>query len=400
MTGMKNLGKSIAWGMKILSRTPRNILASFIRMRKPVRKGLVVCWSYYFKQYSCNPKALTEYLLENHPEMEIVWVFRKGFDTSGIDKRIRCVTYRSKEYLEVINTAEFLITNCRTHPYDICWKKRPGQKYMMLWHGGMALKKIEKDVEDKLGYQYPKKAKADSKACDLMISGCGFHTTLAKEKFWYDGEVLEKGLPRSDIFFDDQRHKSIREAACAELDINVNDKIVLYAPTFRKPATIEPYRIDWGKVVNELKQALKSENITVLLRLHPNLIGKFDTSSLINSPEVKDATMYHDMQELLCACDMLITDYSSSMFDMTLLGRPCILYAVDADRYDRGYYFELSRLPYPLARSQEELIRNLREFDMEKYQSDCRAFDLEHIRSIECGKGSENIARWMKEHSI
>ena len=400
MINMKNIGKSIAWGLKIISRTPRNLLSSLIRLNNPVKKGRVVCWSYNFKQYSCNPKALTEFLLENNPEFEIIWVFRNRIDTSKIDKRIKCVKYRSLEYLRAINTAEFLITNCRTHPYDISWSKRPGQKYLMLWHGGMALKKIEKDVEEKLGYQYPKKAKADSKACDLMISGCGFHSTLAKEKFWYSGEVLEKGTPRNDLFFDYSKHNAIKEQVCRAFDIDKNDKIVLYAPTFRKPATIEPYRIDWTKVITELKHALKSENITVLLRLHPNLIGKFDTSSLINSPEVKDATMYHDMQELLCASDMLITDYSSSMFDMTLLGRPCMLYAVDADKYDRGYYFELTQLPYPLARSQEELIHHLHEFDAEKYKSDCFAFDQEHIKSIECGEGSKSIAQWMKEHSI
>ena len=121
---MKNIGKSIGWGFKMFSRLPRNIVSSFVRIGSPVKKGLVVCWSYNFKQYSCNPRALTEYLLENHPEFEIVWVFREGVDTSGIDKRVRCVTYRSIEYLRAINSAEFLVTNCRTHPFDICWKKR------------------------------------------------------------------------------------------------------------------------------------------------------------------------------------------------------------------------------------------------------------------------------------
>ena len=397
---MSNIGKSIAWGLKILSRTPRNLVSLLIRLGNPVKKGRVVCWSYNFKQYSCNPKALTEFLLENNPEFEIIWVFRKSIDTSKINKRIKCVTYRSLEYLRAINTAEFLITNCRTHPYDISWSKRPGQKYLMLWHGGMALKKIEKDVEEKLGYQYPRKAKADSKACDLMISGCGFHTNLAKEKFWYDGEVLEKGLPRNDIFFDRARHEDIRKNVCEAFGINPESKIILYAPTFRKPATIEPYRIVWQDVIPELKAALNTPDVTVLLRLHPNLIGRFDTSSLINSPQVKDATMYHDMHELLCASDMLITDYSSSMFDMTLLGRPCLLYATDAQQYDRGYYFELDSLPYPLAHNQEELIEIIRTFDAEIHMKDCEEFDRQHIKSVECGKGSESLAQWMKAHTL
>lgn len=397
---MKNIGKSIGWGFKMFSRLPRNIVSSFIRIGTPVKKGLVVCWSYNFKQYSCNPRALTEHLLENHPEFEIVWAFREGVDTSDVDPRVRCVTYRSIEYLRAVNSAEFLITNCRTHPFDICWKKRPGQKYLMLWHGGMALKKIEQDVEDKLGYQYPKKAKADSKVCDLMISGCGFHTRLAKQKFWYKGDVLEEGLPRNDIFFNPGRHEKIRETVFEQYGIDKSDKVVLYAPTFRKPATIEPYRIEWDKMLPHFKKALGTDRITILLRLHPNLIGKINTNDLLTCPEVKDATRYHDMQELLCACDMLITDYSSSMFDMMLLSRPCLLYATDIDKYDRGYYFDLRKLPFPLATSQQELVVRLKDFDIKKYRYDCEEFDKSQIRSVEKGDGCRKLAEWMKENSI
>lgn len=397
---MKNVGKAIAWGYKLASRFPQNLISSLIRRRNPVQKGRVVCWSYEFKQYSCNPKALTGYLLNNHPEYEIIWVFRKGVDTRGIDSRIKCVTFRSMEYLRAINTAEFLITNCRTHPYNIGWKKRPGQKYLMLWHAGMALKKIEKDVEDKLGYQYPIRAKADSKVCDLMISGCGFHTTLAKEKFWYDGQVLECGIPRNDILFDRQAHAEIKRRVAEAFDIPQDSKIVLYAPTFRKPATIEPYMIDWSMVIPAIQKALGSEKVKVLLRLHPNLIGRFDISSLLGSTDVIDVTLYHDMHELLCASDLLITDYSSSMFDMSLLERPCILYATDAQQYDRGYYFHLDQLPYPLAQSQEELIRILESFNQEHLMEEYRKFDKEHIKSVEKGQASAGIARWMKEHSI
>ena len=143
-----------------------------------------MCWSYAFKQYSCNPRYLTEYLLEHNPELEIYWVFRKGVDTSTIDKRIKCVRLRSWQYYLLVNSAEFLLTNARTDPWRIFWHKRKGQKYIMMWHGGVALKKIEKDAEDKLSYSYIKRAQADSRVCDLMISGCRAQTKLLEEKFW------------------------------------------------------------------------------------------------------------------------------------------------------------------------------------------------------------------------
>ena len=396
---MKSFGPALAWRFKLLLKLPRNIVSAFIRHKYPVRKGLVMCWAYNFRQYGCNPKALTEYLLEHNDEdFEICWAFRKGIDTTDIDSRIRCVHHGSLEYIKLANTAEFLITNFRTHPYDIFWKKRPGQKYLMLWHGGTPLKKIEKDVEEKLGYQYPLKAKADSKACDLMISGCRLHTRLVNEKFWYDGEVLEKGLPRSDIFFNKSRHAAIRESVCQRYGIRKDSFILLYAPTFRKPVTIEPYRLDWNAVIEELRTTFSTKDVTVLLRLHPNLIGKCDTSSLLNSPEVKDATMYPDMQELLCASDMLITDYSSSMFDMMMLGRPCILYAKDKEKYDRGYYFELDKLPFPLTVSENELIEHIRNFNLDRYLEECKQFDSEFVGSVERGEACSELVNWMKTH--
>ena len=141
---MKNVGPAIAWGLNRFVKIPGNLFAFIIRLLFPVRKGTVMCWAYNFRQYSCNPRYLTEYMLDNEPSLKIFWVFRKGIDTSSVDPRISCVRFRSWEYYRLVNTAEFLITNIRTDPYRIYWKKRPGQKYLMLWHGGVALKKIEK----------------------------------------------------------------------------------------------------------------------------------------------------------------------------------------------------------------------------------------------------------------
>lgn len=395
---MKDLGPAIVWGMNRIGKIFGNIFSLIIRCFTKVHKGRVMCWAYSFKQYSCNPRYLTEYLLENNPEFEIFWVFRGKIDTSGIDSRIKCVRYRSFQYYLLVNTAEFFITNARTDPYRICWKKRTGQKYIMLWHGGVALKKIEKDAEEQLSYSYLKKAKTDSKICDLMVSGCRFQTNLLKEKFWYSGEILEKGIPRNDIFFDKSRHAEIKEKICLRYGISTESRIILYAPTFRRNKSIEPYRIDWGKIAAELRKFYGIEDVRILLRLHPNLIGKADTSSLINDESVTDVTRYHDMQELLCISDMLITDYSSSMFDITMLKKPCLLYATDIEKYDRGYYFNFSELPFPLARNEEELISNIRTFDSTAYERDADVFFDKHIGLCEDGNASKEIARWLTLH--
>ena len=395
---MKDLGAAIGWGLNRIGKSFGNIFSLIIRCFTRVHKGRMMCWAYTFKQYSCNPRYLTEYLLENNPEFEIFWVFKGNVDTSGVDKRIKCVRYKSLRYFLLVNTAEFFITNARTDPYRIYWHKRKGQKYVMLWHGGVALKRIEKDAESQLSYSYLKKAKIDSKVCDLMVSGCRFQTSLLKEKFWYDGEILEKGIPRNDVFFDEARHPEMRERICRKYGISPDSRIVLYAPTFRRDKSIEPYRINWSRVVPELRKIYDTEKISVLLRLHPNLIGKADASSLINDESVIDVTRYHDMQELLCVSDLLITDYSSSMFDITMLKKPCMLYATDIEKYNRGYYFDFAELPFPLARNEEELIGNIRTFDSAAYDESVESFFEKHIGLCEDGNASKAIAGWLTRH--
>ena len=395
---MKDLGAAIGWGLNRIGKSFGNIFSLIIRCFTRVHKGRMMCWAYTFKQYSCNPRYLTEYLLENNPEFEIFWVFKGNVDTSGVDKRIKCVRYKSLRYFLLVNTAEFLITNARTDPYRIYWHKRKGQKYVMLWHGGVALKRIEKDAESQLSYSYLKKAKIDSKVCDLMVSGCRFQTSLLKEKFWYDGEILEKGIPRNDVFFDKARHPEMRERICRKYGISPDSRIVLYAPTFRRDKSIEPYKINWSRLVPELRKIYGTEKVSVLLRLHPNLIGKADASSLVNDESVIDVTRYHDMQELLCVSDLLITDYSSSMFDITMLKKPCMLYATDIEKYNRGYYFDFAELPFPLARNEEELIGNIRTFDSAAYEEAVESFFEKHIGLCEDGNASKAIAGWLTRH--
>lgn len=396
---MKNFGSAIGWGLNRITKSFGNIISGITGLHTPVRKGVIMCWAHNFKQYGCNPKALTEYLLENNPEFEIYWVFRRKIDISGLDDRIRCVRFRSRGYYKLVNEAEFLITNSRTDPYRIYWHKRPGQKYIMTWHGGVALKKVEMDVEDKLGYSYVAKAKIDSKACDLMLSGAKMQTRLISEKFWYSGEILQKGTPRCDIFFNRNMHEEFRKRVFGTYGIEEGTRIVLYAPTFRRDCSLEPYRIDWKAMLPQLERHFHTGNVKVLLRLHPNMLGH-DTSSLLNDPAVIDVTRYHDMQELLCISDMLITDYSSSMFDFSMQMRPCILYAADADWYDRGFYFNLDELPYPLTRNQKELELAVSSFDSSRYQNDLRHFLECTVGLFEDGNACKALAEWMQEHSI
>lgn len=399
-TVVQKIGSVIGWGFNRAVKLFGNLLSLSISGMCPVHKNRMVCWAYDFKQYSCNPRYLTEYLLANNPEFDIYWVFRKGADISSVDRRIHCIRRRSWQYFLIMNTAEFLVTNSRTDPWRIYWHKRPGQKYLQLWHGGVALKRVERDAKAQLGFSYVQKAIRDSRACDLMISGCRMQTELLKSKFWYSGEILECGIPRNDIFFHTDQQAQLREQICHLYGLSPDSRIVLYAPTFRRNRSIEPYRIDWGRVIPHLCSFYGGEEVSILLRLHPNLLGRVDVSSLLNHQAVIDVTRYHDMQELLCISDMLITDYSSSMFDFTMQMRPCILYATDVEHYDRGYYFDLYDLPYPLARTEQELIAAIDSFDRCVYVERVQSFFVERVGLTESGCACRSLTEWMVEHSM
>ena len=397
---MKRVGQAVAWCLSRIVKIFGNLLAFVVRLIFPVQSGRVACWAYNFKQYGCNPRYLTEYMLEHYPDFEICWIFRRGVDCSQIDPRIKIVRFKSWQYFKLMATAEFFVTNSRTDPYHIYWRKRNKQQYLMLWHGGAALKQVERDVEHKLGYSYVQKAKRDSKVCDLMISGCRANTELIRRSFWYSGEILEEGIPRNDMFFNGELHANVRRRIFEDYNLVEGSRIVLYAPTFRSNGSLEPYRIDWGEVVPRLEQRFGGDKVTVFLRLHPNLLRRANTASLINHPSVVDVTRYHDMQELLCISDMLITDYSSSMFDFAMLNRPCLLYATDVEEYDRGYYYDFTELPFPLARNIEELKALIEKFDEDKYKSDLELFLQSRLGLKERGVASKALAEWIQNHSI
>jgi CDP-glycerol glycerophosphotransferase len=397
---MKRLRQFIGWVLNRLVKAPRNIAAYVANLTTPITPGRVVCQSHGFQQYGCNPRYLTEYLLKHNPEFEIYWVFRKRVDTSELPEGVKAVRFRTWEYLKLMASAEFVFSNVRTDPWRVYWHKRQGQKYVMLWHGGVSLKRIEADAIDSLSFSYIQRAKADSRICDLMISGCQLQTNLQANSFWYKGEILERGIPRNDIFFDTARRSDLRQYVANHYGIDPTSRIVLYAPTFRSNHSTEPYTINWARVMPVISRMFGNEKVAVLVRMHPNLIGRVNTSHLIAFDGVYDATRYHDMQELLTVADMLITDYSSSMFDFAMQGRPCLIYAPDADAFDRGFYFNLRELPFPMAENEEQLITTIEEFDNEAYTARLNTFFTERVGLKEEGHASEALAEWMVAHRL
>jgi CDP-glycerol glycerophosphotransferase len=128
-----------------------------------------------------------------------------------------------------------------------------------------------------------------------------------------------------------------------------------------------------------------------LVKLHPHLISK--SNQLVYGNDVRDVTSYNDIQELLSISDVLISDYSSLMFDFSLTKRPCFLYVPDLIEYtsnDRNLYFDINDLPFIIATSNNQLVNKIENFKYEDYQQKLMLFE-EKIGSFENGVASKNL---------
>ena len=292
----------------------------------PVRKNKILFFSYYGTQYGCSPKYLSEYIVKNRPEWKVVWAFTEPekYSIEGIEK----VRYFSLIFFYELCTSRVLVTNYRM---TMDYRKRRGQYYVMTWHSSLRLKKIEGDAESTLPVNYVKMAKADSKKIDVLLSGCLFSDQIFKRAFWYDGPILKSGTPRTDIFYAKDMD-SIVSSIKKRLDIQESLGIILYAPTFRKGDNLRSYNLDFDALINNIS-ALSRKEWVVLGRLHPHL-SKY-SSTILEGNHIIDVTSYDDIQELLLISDILITDYSSLMFDFAETRRPCFLYAPDLMDYQK-----------------------------------------------------------------
>jgi CDP-glycerol glycerophosphotransferase len=252
------------------------------------------------------------------------------------------------------------------------------------------LKYIEKDAEASLPAHYVDMAKKDSLKCNLLLSGCKYSTEIFKRSFWFDGEIFQHGTPRNDVLF--QSDAQMRAKICGILNLPKDSKVILYAPTFRKDSGLDVYDLQYTQILRKLQTKFGGE-WRFLVRLHPHLISK--SKELVRGDNVLDVTVYPDIQELLSISDILISDYSSVVFDFSLTGRPCFLYIPDVLDYvnnDRKLYFDIRLLPFISASGNDDLLDELEKFDYKKYNYKLKSF-LESIGSFESGRASEKLLK-------
>ncbi|MFI8889415.1 CDP-glycerol glycerophosphotransferase family protein [Streptomyces paradoxus] len=321
---------------------------------RPVNPHLAVFAAYWNRGVACNPAAIAAKLAELAPQIHAVWVVTEE-NAALLPPGTDHVVPGSRRYWEVLASAKYLVNNVN---FANAVVKRPEAIHVQTHHG-TPLKRMGLDQ-----MAYPAAAQGlDFKALLERIDKWDFsvsansHTTRMWERAYPSRYVsLDHGYPRNDVYYtagaDDIR--AVRD----RLGIAPGRRAVLYAPTHRDYEAGWTPRLDLATLADRL-----GDDTVLLVRGHYFYGGAASPlTNLRRTGRIIDVSSYDPVEELCLAADVLVTDYSSIMFDYANLDRPIVIHADDWETYrtTRGVYFDLmDQAPGPVARTQQELTEIL-----------------------------------------
>ncbi|MGH3457527.1 CDP-glycerol glycerophosphotransferase family protein [Aeromicrobium sp.] len=302
--------------------------------------------SFFGRNATCNPRAMDREVARRHPDLPRYW----SVDDFSIEvpEGATPLIIGSQEWWKVRESARWIVTNewLRTR-----FVKRSFQTVLQTWHGSM-YKKIGFD-RSKKGSGHLQKVRLERSNWDMFISQNADTTPIIRRAYDFPEGVIESGYPRNDELHDPDpaRIAEIR----ATLGIPEGNTVVMYAPTWRE-AGQEVELLD----VVEMSDRLGT-GFTFLQRGH---VRTLDLGAVIRHDDVIDVSTHPQINDLYLAADLLITDYSSMMFDYSVTRRPMIFFTPDIDEYTdpkvRGVYFDLEEISAgPVVRTSGEVVELL-----------------------------------------
>ena len=356
-----------------------------------IDNNLVVFSSYNMRAYNDNPWYISEALHEMRPQTTLVWLFRDVATAKAkydIPNYIRCVEWKTPMSFLFLGCAKVIVDNWQK--YDWLRLGRD-QVYLFSPHHDRSFKHGGFTKEDRLYNRI-----VESHA-SIMTTGSDFNKRFLRKAAHFKGPYLDAGLPRNDILVhsDPEDEARIRKG----LGIDVNTRILLFAPTYRdlnrRKGCRETVTLDINRVLDVLEESTH-ERWVCLYRAHYLSLG-LNMDHLSKSPRLADVTDYPEMAELLRIADAMISDYSCAAGDFALRGRPIWLYVADIDeytKYSRKLYVNPLDTPYWCARTPAELETLIRQTTPEKARENCREV-LEYYGTHETGNASAMAASYI-----
>ncbi|MEU6814744.1 CDP-glycerol glycerophosphotransferase family protein [Streptomyces sp. NPDC046860] len=323
-------------------------------LSRPLDPDLAVFAAYWDRGVACNPAAVAAKLAELAPHIHPVWVVTKE-NAALLPHGTDHVIPGTRRYWETLATAKYLVNNVN---FPNAVVKRPGSVHLQTHHG-TPLKRMGLDQRD-----HPAAAQGLDFAAllsridkwDYSVSANSHSTRMWERAYPARYTSLDHGYPRNDVFYT-ATADGVR-AARERLGIAPGRTAVLYAPTHRDYEAGFTPRLDLATLADRL-----GEDTVLLVRAHYFYGGGASPlTGLRRTGRIIDVSTYDPVEELCLAADVLVTDYSSIMFDYANLDRPIVVHADDWETYrtTRGVYFDLmAEAPGRVARTQEELTEIL-----------------------------------------
>lgn len=357
-TNDRTLSLSLAakWGWIERGRLRRAVLRKLFypaaRRLFPMKQKTVIFESYWGKNFECNPRALYEYIDAHYPQYKTVWSLRDPL--THIEGHAVKVRMHSLKYYYYMATAKYFVNNVNFPDF---YRKRKQAVELQTMHG-TPLKTLGLDVpgEIKPGKQMEIYL-AKNRRWDYLCVPSDYVGKIAERAFAHRAEVIETGYPRNDKLFYDNSAEKIREIK-VRLGIPTDKKVIFYAPTWRIK---NQFKMEMD--LSRLKDCFSGEYV-LLVKFHHYVADAVQIDERQTAGFVYNETSYDDIRDLYLIADVLITDYSSVMFDYAILARPIILFTYDLEQYRdnlRGMYFDIiEKAPGPVCLTNDELIRELR----------------------------------------
>ncbi|MEV3970949.1 CDP-glycerol glycerophosphotransferase family protein [Streptomyces sp. NPDC050698] len=356
---------------------------------RPVNPHLAVFSAYWNRGVACNPAAIAAKLTELAPQIHPVWVVTEE-NAALLPPGTDHVVPGSRRYWEMLATAKYLVNNVN---FPNAVVKRPDAIHVQTHHG-TPLKRMGIDQ-----MAFPAAAQGlDFRALLERIDKWDFsvsansHTTRMWERAYPSRYVsLDHGYPRNDVYYTAgaAEIRAVRD----RLGIARGRRAVLYAPTHRDYEAGWTPRLDLAALADRL-----GEDTVLLVRGHYFYGGAASPlTNLRRTGRIVDVSSYDPVEELCLAADVLVTDYSSIMFDYANLDRPIVIHADDWETYrtTRGVYFDLmDQAPGPVSRTQQELTEILTtEAWRDENAAKTRAVFRRRFCEYDDGRAAERVVR-------
>lgn len=373
------------------------MVRSIFMRHLPVKENRIV-FGQFQNSYTCNGKYIAEKIMEKGLDYELIFIVNKTTiskrEELEIPKQIRLVERDTMDSFVALGSAHFWIDNA----LNCVWRKVPkkkGQIYLNTWHGSLGIKVLGGNKH------WIKIARAADKTIDYFLTDSVFDEHVFAESFWPHAKFLKVGHPRNDIFFNQKKLQELKARVYEYYNLDPEIKTVMYAPTFRdNKSDVSSIRMDCARLKATMEQKFGGEwRVIVRMHMH-NAKNRLLKDMFEEMDGVINASGYRDMQELMAAVDVGITDYSSWIFDFIFTRRPAFIYALDISQYidDRGFYYPLTETPFTIADSDDALNQHVMEFDDAEYQKRLDAF-FESKGCYERGTACEGVVDFICEHT-